>query len=216
MSGTGRGQRFGMRRLAVLALGGLAVMTVVACNGGGSKSSTPSSASTPAAEQTAHPQPTIDGNTFTFPARGYAAVIPDGWHANPNSLLAGAQTVDTFFAADTVDGVQSNISVTCEENPDNVQTAQFLQNRLATLGRLAAKNLQDLGTTTVAGVPAEKFTYTLERGTTTIQKVDVNFATSKCGWTLAVASAPSTDAQNRTAFDSFLQSFKLLDSTPLS
>jgi hypothetical protein len=41
------------------------------------------------------------------------------------------------------------------------------------------------------------------------------FATPRCAWTLAAASAPSRAAENEAILERFLQSFQLLpDATP--
>jgi hypothetical protein len=198
-----------LRRL-VTALAIASALAAAACSGGGGgKSGTPTPLDT-TPTSVPHVDPTIDGSTFFFPGRGYAAVIPDGWHANPNSLLAGPQLVDTFFSPDTVDGVQSNISVTCELNPSNVTTQEFYDTRVATLGKLGAGDVKVLGGSTVAGVAAQGIAYALTRDKITIAKVDLMFATPRCAWTVALASAPSAAGTNTALFDQFLQSFKLL------
>jgi len=202
----GRPQRLVAMVLAV-ALG--AVM-VAGCKGGGDGDK---GTATPTATATARPhvQPTIDGSAFNFPDRGYAAVIPDGWHANPNSLLAGPQAVDTFFSPDTVEGVQSNISITCEDNPDGTGSDQFVENKLKTIAALGGKDVSAARPVTVGGQQAQELSYTLDRGGTAIVKTDVLFATARCGWTIALASAPSVQPQNAAIFDRFLQTFKLVD-----
>jgi hypothetical protein len=207
------------RRVFAAALVVLGALLLAACGGGGKASVTATPATpaavTPTSTVVVHAQPTIDGSSFLFPDRGYAAVIPDGWHANPNSLLAGPQEVDTFFSAETISGVQANISVTCEANSANVDTNQFVQNRVTTLTKLGATDMTALGTASVAGVDAATVSYTLTREDTQIAKSDVMFATAKCAWTLALASAPSALDQNEAVFAEFLKSFKLLpDVTP--
>ena len=200
--------------LAALLAG---VSCMIACGGGGGTATPEPSATTVSDPPSPNPQPTIDGSRFTFPARGYASVIPDGWHANPNSLLAGAQTVDTFFSVDTVDGVQANISVTCEKNDANVPTEQFVTTRLATLAALSAIDVKMLGAVTVAGVQGQKVSYTLVRDAKTLRKTDVMFATARCGWTLALATAPAAETQHQDLFERFLQSFSLIgDAVPLT
>ena len=200
------GGSFG-RLMTVLALA--SALAAAACGGGGGNAAT-QTPGTAIATSVPHYEPTIDGSSFVFPDRGYASAIPDGWHANPNSLLAGPQQVDTFFSPDTVDGVQSNISVTCEENLSDVTTQAFFDQRTATLGKLGAANVQQLGGSTVSGVDAQGIAYTLTRDDIIIAKVDLMFATPRCAWTLALASAPSLAPQNATVFEQFVQSFKLL------
>jgi len=206
------------RRLAICGIALAGALALVACSGGGGggktdKTGTVTGTVTAVPTQRPKVEPTIDGSVFNFPGRGYSATIPIGWHANPNSLLAGPQAVDTFFAADTTDGVQSNIGVTCEDNPANISTETFVQTRLNTLKTLGAQDVKQEPATTVSGVSAQRVSYTLVRDKSTIAKTDVMFATRKCGWVLAVASAPSLQQQNVGIFDTFLKSFKLIDDT---
>jgi hypothetical protein len=212
MASTQVAGRARLRRLAVCGAALVSALALVACNGGGGNSGKTGTATAVPTERP-HVQPTIDGSVFNFPARGYSATIPAGWHANPNSLLAGSQVVDTFFASDTTDGVQSNISITCEDNPANVGTDQFVQHRLNTLNSLGAKDVKEEGATTVSGVSAQKVSYTLVRDNNTIAKTDIMFATRKCGWVIASANAPSVAQQSGAVFDTFLKSFKLIDDT---
>jgi hypothetical protein len=204
------------RRLSFCVVTAAALCALVACSsgGGGSKtqSGTPGAAgsATPAGTSTPIAQATIEGDSFIFPARGYAATIPDGWHANPNSLLAGPQTLDTFFSNDTVEGVQSNISVTCEDNQTHIGTDAFVQKRTVTLTSLGATDIQPLAPPTIAGVPAVEVTYTLQRNTLTIRKIDAMFAAQMCLWTLASASAPSVASDTADRFAQFIKSFQLL------
>ena len=213
MASTAQAGRRRIRKLLALALSAVSVAALVACSGGGSSDKTGTASPTATPTEKPHVQPTIEGGTFNFPARGYGVLIPNGWHANPNSLLAGTQAVDTFFSADTTDGVQSNISVTCEDNPSNVGTDQFVQTRMNTLGTLGAQDVKTLGPANVGGVQGQKISYTLVRDKVTIQKTDIMFATKRCAWVLALSSAPSAQAQNGTVFDNFVQSFRLTDDT---
>jgi len=159
-------------------------------------------------------EPTIEENRYFFPARGYEALIPEGWQSDANSLVAGSLKVDSFYASGEVDGVQGNISVTCEENPSGVSTEQYVQNRLATLRQLAVADLKTLGTVTVGGAQGQMVSYTLTRGDTIVRKIDVMVTASKCAWTLALATAPSEESYNRDVFDRFLESFRLIDESP--
>ena len=204
-----RRSRAGLLAIGVVSLAAVAVAACGGGGGGGSANTTPGA--TPSPTQAPQLQPTVVGSSFNFPGHGYFVTIPDGYHANPNSLLAGPQTVDTFFAADTVDGIQPNVSVTCELNPTHIATQQFVTQRMATLNALGAAQVTNLGTITVSGVQAQKIGYNLVRGDLSISKIDVMFATRRCGWTLAAGSAASTLSQTTSTFDKFLASFRLTD-----
>ena len=202
---------------AMFTLTALSALVIAGCSSKGSSKSkgsqgTPAAATPTAAAPLA--QPTINGSSFVFPDRGYAATIPDGWHANPNSLLAGPQQIDAFFSDDTVDGVQSNISVTCEANTTKLTTDEYVQARLKTVQALGAADLKTLPAQTVAGTTAQVVSYSLKRQNTTIDKVDVMFVSPKCAWTVASASAPSAATQVSAKLTTFLQSFKLVDKKP--
>ena len=189
--------------LALLVVG---LVSSVAC-GGGNGSDVGGPTSTPAPQ----PEPTIVGSQYFFPARGYEALIPDGWNSDANIVVAGPLKIDGFFSPDEVDGVQANISVSCEENPSGASTEQYVENRLGTLQELASTDLKTLGSVSVGGVQGQTVSYTLTRGPTTIRKIDVMVVTSTCAWTVALAAAPSEETQNREVLDRFLESFHLID-----
>ncbi|TAK72824.1 MAG: hypothetical protein EPO22_00255, partial [Dehalococcoidia bacterium] len=173
----------------------VAVASGVACDkGGGGKSETPTSA-VPTSTATTVPEarPTITGNQLNYPAHGFAAAIPDGWHANPGGIVAGLTKIDTFFSAATVDGVQANISVTCEGDPAGVTTEDFVTNRLATITKRSATDLMRLDPMTVAGQQAQVASYTITRDQLVVRQYDVMFVTPKCAWTIELATAPSAE-----------------------
>ncbi|HWQ28258.1 MAG TPA: hypothetical protein VNN12_04465 [Dehalococcoidia bacterium] len=198
-----------------LRLGFAAVFMVMAgllfgaCGGDGGGEATP----TPeASAPTPLPQPTIEGNRYIFPGRGYSATIPEGWTADPNSVASGPMKVDAFFAGEEVEGVQTNITVTCEENPDNVGLSDYLELKLETLRQLDARDLQRLGALQVAGVPAEMVQYSFVREDVTASKVDVMFVGGPCAWTVSLTAAPSAIEAAKTTLNAFLGSFQLLTS----
>jgi hypothetical protein len=204
--------RHGRARLLVAVMVTAAVAVGVACDsGGGGKDETPTSAvPTSTATIVPEPRPTITGNQLYYPAHGFAAVVPDGWHANAGSIVAGLTKIDTFFSAATVDGVQSNISVTCEGDPAGITTADFVTNRLATITKRSATDLKRLDPLTVAGQQAQGASYTITRDQIVVRQFDVMFVTPSCAWTIELATAPSAENENRTIFDRFVQSFQLV------
>ena len=141
-------------------------------------------------------------------------LIPDGWQSDANSLVAGPMKVDSFYAADTVDGVQSNISVTCELNPTGVSGADFLKNRLETVSKLSPMDLTDPSPITVGGVQAgTRYSYTLTRSDIVLRKTDVMFVAGACAWTVSAVTAPSQETQTSGIFNAFLGSFQLIGSS---
>lgn len=184
----------------------LATFVGFACGSdGGSNGGT----ETPEATPRVFPEPTITGNRYTFPGRGYAVDIPEGWTTDPNSVAAGSLVVDSFFSSEQVDGVQTNITVSCEENP-TVSTSEYVEQRLETIRQLDARDLQRSGALEVAGVPAEMVQYSLVREDVTVGKVDVMFVSGPCAWTISLTAAPSALEAAKTVLGQFLQSFEIL------
>lgn len=199
-------------RLLAAVVATAAVATGVACDsGGGSKDGTPTSA-VPASTATIVPEarPTITGNQLNYPAHGFAAVIPDGWHANPGGIVAGLTKIDTFFSPAAIDGIQANVSVTCEGDPAGLTTDDFVANRLLTITKRSATDLKRLDAVTVAGQQGQAVSYTITRDQLVVRQYDVMFVTPLCAWTIALATSPSTENDNKPIFDRFLQSFKLV------
>jgi hypothetical protein len=159
----------------------------------------------------AEPKPTVVGSSIHYPAHGYDAVMPEGWHSNAGGIVAGLTKIDTFFSAAPVDGVQANLSVTCEGDPGAVSTDEFATNRVATITKRGATDLKSLDPVTVAGQQAQVVSYTITRDQLVVRQYDAMFVTPACAWTIGLATAPSAEAANKPLFDQFLQSFKLLN-----
>lgn len=203
--------RHGRARLLAAVVVSAAVAAGVACSGDGGKNETPTSAvPTPTPTFVPEPRPTITGNQLYYPAHGFEAVIPDGWHANPGGIVAGTTKIDTFFSPAPVDDVQANISVTCEGDPAGISTDDFVTNRLATIAKRSATELKRLDPMTVGGQQAQVASYTITRDQLVVRQYDVMFVTPSCAWTIALATAPSAENDNKPIFDRFLQAFKLL------
>lgn len=180
-----------------------------ACGSSGSDDG--ASTSSPGAPQPP-PEPTITGNTFVFPGRGYAVKIPEGWTADANSVTVGPLKVDSFLSSEEIDGVQTNITVSCQELSTAVTTAEYVESRLETARQLDARDLRRLGSLDVGGYQAEMVEYAFVRDQVTIQRVDVMFVGGPCAWTVSLSAAPSAVDAARTVLDQFLQSFEVLAS----
>lgn len=197
------GRRVGS--VAAVLVAAMFVLQACGSDGGGDATSTPS----PEARQPL-PEPTITGNEFVFPGRGYAARIPDGWTADANSVTVGPLKVDSFFSPEQVDGVQTNIAVSCEKPSAPITTAEYVENRLETARQLDARDLQRLGSLDVAGQQAEMVEYTFVRDQVTVRRIDVLFVGGPCAWTVSLTVAPAVAEARRSALDEFLRSFELL------
>ncbi|HXF52252.1 MAG TPA: hypothetical protein VNM43_11280 [Dehalococcoidia bacterium] len=199
--------------MRIWTLGGLCVALALATLVGfacGSDGGSNGGTETPeAATPRVLPEPTITGNRYTFPGRGYAVDIPEGWTTDPNSVAAGSLVVDSFFSSEEVDGVQTNITVSCEENP-TVSTSEYVEQRLETIRQLDARDLERSGTLEVAGVPAEMVQYSLVREDVTVGKVDVMFVSGPCAWTISLTAAPSALDAAKATLNAFLSSFTIL------
>lgn len=168
-------------------------------------------APTPSGTQTPLPEPTITGTSFIFPGRGYRVEFPDGWTPDANSVHAGPLIVDVFFGPEELDGVQSNISVTCEHQTEpKTTTDQFVQNRQRALHAAKAIDLTEDGAMTVAGQDWSVLSYGLEREDVRLHKTEVLLAGDECAWTLAFTAAESAFEQERPKFQAFLDSFEFI------
>lgn len=197
------GRRVGSVAAVLLA----ATFLLQACgsSGGNDATSTPS----PGAPQPP-PEPTITGNAFVFPARGYAVKIPEGWTADANSITVGPLKVDSFFSSEKVDGVQTNIAVSCETPSTPITTAEYVESRLETARQLDARDLRRLGALDVGGQQAQMIEYTFVRDQVTVNQVDVVFVGGPCAWTVSLTAAPSVVEAGKSTLDEFLRSFELL------
>lgn len=181
-------------------------LLAVACGGRGGGDETPT-----VTARTPLPEPTITGNQFVFPERGYSVTIPEGWTTDPNSVVSGPLKVDSFFSSEQVNGVQTNIAVTCEDNPERIGLAEYVDGKLETLRQLDARDLQRLGSLDVSGVQAEMVQYHYVRDDLTIGRVDVMFVGGACAWTVSLTAAPSVVEAGKSTLTTFLSSFELLD-----
>jgi hypothetical protein len=145
------------------------------------------------------------------PAVGYGVHIPEGWSASPNFLPGPGFSVDAFFAPDLVEGVQPNISVTCDQIPEGTTlTLEEYSDAKLQAARSVEQVEPDVSSGEVGGQEAVVARYRREKLEPAVEKTEFFFVTEKCGWiiTLTVPLGRGSDYQN--LFDEFLGSFRLL------
>ncbi len=213
--------------LAVLVAVSLAA---AACGGSsGAPSDATTSAETPAlpspvpVQMTPFPTPEVAGQTYRFPAKGYAVNAPDGWNARPNHFfdaLNGRFPTDAFFFPQATNGVQPNITVEClKPRDDQATTDQFRDGWGAFIAQLTGSQPTPRAMT-LAGQPAYAFDYTQKltdqtgsQAATSVDKTDVVAVQGGCRWQVSYTTPQGSANQYRPVFDRFLASFKFLPST---
>jgi hypothetical protein len=196
--------------LAIFALG------LAACGGGGGEGEVAEPTAAGTVEQptaapipTAASTPTITGNLFEYPERGYSVEFPDGWTPQPNFLPAADFSVDAFFAPDEVNGIQPNISVTCEAPPEGMSLQDYFNKKVDVI-RQVVKVEPDVRSRQVSGQEAMISDYSREKDEPKLEKMEAVFITDKCAWSIAMTVPSGGGTTYQDMFNAFLDSFTLL------
>jgi hypothetical protein len=198
--------------LAILSLG------LAACGGGGDggEVAEPTAAGTaeapsPAPVPTLATTPTITGNLFEFPERGYSVEFPEGWTPEPNFLPGPDFSVDAFFSPDEVRGIQPNISVTCETVPEGTTLQQYFDGK-NDVTRQVTHLEPDVRSREVGGLAAMVSHYARADSNPPLEKSEAVFISDRCGWSIAMTVPLGGDTEYADVFEAFLDSFTLLPS----
>jgi hypothetical protein len=183
----------------------LLALSVGAC-GGGSDDAEP----TPGRDR--RPEAVIAGTHLTR-AGLYEVEFPQGWTVDADLASVENQFVDAFFSGDIEAGVQTNISVTCEEADTEVDLDAYVADKLFAVESLEGRSDIHTGEgPSVSGQPSS----TIEYGITLtgeqpkdVHRVDVVFVGGGCGWVVSLVSTPAAAAGARAFLDGFLASFEL-------
>lgn len=177
-----------------------------ACSGDGGGSGT----ETPTATSGSLPVATIEGTRFSDPI-GYVAEFPAGWRADDNAIDFGDLVTDAFFSPDTVDGVQTSLSVTCDRlNGATVSLEQFGAENQNTALELAAIDYQQRETDVrISDRPTRYVRYSLERSDITIKKSEYLFVDDQCAWSITLTTAGSVDESAEALLNAFIADFQL-------
>jgi hypothetical protein len=203
--------------VASLTLVMVAALLGTACGGGGGGSkATPSES--PSGAPTAGPTavlptpattPVISGDLFQYPERGYSVRIPQGWTAEANYLASPYEAIDLFKGP--LGAVQPNISVTCYPLPPGTTPEKFFQDYTDVIKAGSGGAQVQTQPLQVSGVDARRADYTVHADpTTVVDKVEVFFMNSRCGWAIALVSPGGQLATYQPVLDQFLASFQLL------
>jgi hypothetical protein len=198
-------------QVVVLAVVSFAVS---ACGGGGEEgaatpSVTPGARLTPFVLGTPASTPIITDGKFEFPARGYAVTMPSGWSAHPNLSPGAGLSADGFLAPTEVEGVQPNISVSCESAVAGMSLEDYSKAKLGLVESVSGAR-PDARSTKVAGQDALEADYSVEDKPPAVDKTIVFFVTDRCGWTITLTVPLGQRAAYRSTLDDFLASFRLL------
>jgi hypothetical protein len=179
-------------------------LTACSDDGGDSDSETPTVASG------GLPAATIEGTRFSDPF-GYVAEFPAGWRADDNAIDFGDLVTDAFFSPETVDGVQTSLSVTCDRlHGESVSLEQFgAENQNTALELAAIDYRQQESDVRISDLATRHVTYRLERNDITLKKSEYLFVDEQCAWSITLTMPGSADASAEALLDAFISSFEL-------
>lgn len=161
---------------------------------------------------TAGPRPTIEGSSYTFPARGYAVAFPEGWTPSPDAITFGSMKTDIFTAPDDGSGAGTTaIVIQCSELEPLPSQSEWSTTRADTYRALGAVDLRDAGHVPVSGADATIYEYTVVTEKGTVKKTDLVFIGGRCAWVVSLGVPESADTVSaRSVFEAFYRSFRLI------
>jgi hypothetical protein len=196
--------------VTILVFGSLGL---AACGGGGrdKQVATPGITEQPASPVVGTPGQgfTVIDNLFEPADGGYSVQLPEGWTPEPNFLPSSGHVVDAFFAPGLVQGVQPNISVTCEELPEGAALRDYFNEKMDVEKRVAQVE-PEISSREVSGREALVFRFARENTKPPLEKTEVIFITGSCGWSISLTVPYSEAASYHDLFDKFLASFTAL------
>ena len=158
--------------------------------------------------------PTVTGDVINYPAKGYRARIPSGWNFQPNAVRAEEFAPDYLIRPETVDGVQANIIITCEQlvgEARQLTLDQFVENKTTRAIRLGATDDAERPATTVGGAPVRVLQYSRVLNNTPIVRRDMLFLHDDCAWQFAYTVSPGLADSLQSDVDAFASSFEFID-----
>ena len=211
---TGRGVA-GTVAVAVVCLAAAA-----ACGGGSKSTPTNAPLPSPVSDRTPYPTPQVSGSTYTFGEKGYSIDSPAGWEAQPDVVFDQVNNrfpADAFFAAETVEGIQPSITVSCRKpKPDQATTDAYGDAWRAYLALIVHSDVVPRPVM-AAGAPAWAFDYveplpeqTAPGEAHEIGKTDVVFVDGGCNWLVTEAFPSDKRADYAPTFEAALASFKVV------
>jgi hypothetical protein len=155
-------------------------------------------------------QPTIDGGSVNFPAKGYRLEIPPGWEYEANAVRSDEITPDFLIFPEEIDGVQANVTVTCEilrGDAKAITLDEFVENKASRAQELNATDIVAEAGPDIEGVATKLLTYNRVVGTTAIVRRDLLFVNDDCAWQLAYTAAPSSVERFQPDVNALISSF---------
>jgi hypothetical protein len=144
----------------------------------------------------------------------YEVEFPQGWTVDADLASVENQFVDAFFSGEVDAGVQTNISVTCEEADTEVDLDAYVADKLFAVESLDGRSDIHTGEgPSVSGQPSRTIEYGIRLAgeqPKDVRRVDVVFVGGGCGWVVSLVSTPGAAEGARPFLDGFLDSFELL------
>ena len=197
------------RRAGLLApLTMVLAFVLVAC-GGGEEGPAPEGAPTISAIPIG--VPTVTGNLFDYPARGYGVEMPEGWTADADFLSGAGFATDAFFSPEAEEaGVKANISVTVQRGEPDVDAEAYLELKTELIRRMALDEPR-LNQRDVGGFQATVAEYEPKTEGVRVEKTDVFFFRDPYVWTITLTVPAGQRAQYQDIFDRFLASYHVVE-----
>jgi hypothetical protein len=206
---------------ALVSLGSLVSLSLIACGGGGSSSSDTTVTPTDEARTTCKPPADATPGTsasvpqgfaeYRSPERGYRVQYPSNWQVKPNAVAFANITGDAFFSGETAGNVNANVSITCETVPVGATSGDFIDAKRGVIQRTIGKLPDIVNMLTVNGSEAASVEYSVQstqpNQTLTVDKIEVYFADDMGGWTVTLTAPYGTLETYRAAFDIFVRSY---------
>lgn len=158
-------------------------------------------------------EPTIEGASVTFPAKGYRIEVPADWEFEANAVRSEEITPDFLIHPDEIDGVQASVVLSCEVlrgEATEITLEQFFDNKAARAQQVGATDIVEGAEVLVDGVEARLLEYKRVVGGISIVRRDLLFVSEGCAWQIAYTSAPSTRERFQPDVDAFVASFSFV------
>lgn len=165
----------------------------------------------------AQPAPTVEGNRYTFPDKGYSVEKPAGWGARPNNLFVVSSELfpsDSFIAPDSevVDNIRPSVSISCLIPGENERTSADAATAWGAFVNQLARQEVPSTRTAVSGVDAFAFNYAQQQHASApifADRTDVVFVSGGCRWLITLLTPEGRRESYIERFEKLLESFKV-------
>lgn len=153
----------------------------------------------------------IIGNKYTNQEHGFSLDCPSGWTAQEGGG-ANALSVLVLCIGPAKGGIATNMNLVAE-SVGQTSLSAYMASAKQTLGVIGVTNFTDEGVTTVNNIPAYFIEFEQAATGTQVKQKQVIFVKSGYAYVLTFTAAPSAYAQQVSALDTTLSTFKFTNGT---